>query len=113
MYWTRFGVEGWGNFAPAFFTAVASGPSGEHGMESKLQRDRAEGELIDLVRRHSEQNFRLTVLCDKGRWSVSMTVPESELRGTIPYIGWLVGTGASFTEAWTNRQSGQPFRADE
>lgn len=82
-------------------------------MESKLQRDRAEGELIDLVRRHSEQNFRLTVLCDQGRWSVSMSVPESELRGTIPYIGWLVGTGSSFTEAWTNRQLKQPFGANE
>lgn len=82
-------------------------------MENKTQRDWAEGQLIDLIRRHDEQNFRLTILCDQGRWSVSLSVPEKELRGEMPYIGWLVGTGASFTEAWSNRQSKQPFRTDE
>jgi len=84
----------------------------EIAMESKTQRDLAEGQLIDLVRRHNEQNFRLTILCDRGRWSISLSVPEKELRGEIPHIGWMVGTGASFTEAWANRQSQQP-RVDE
>lgn len=78
-------------------------------MENKTQRDLAEGQLIDLVRRHNQQNFRLTVLCDKGRWSVSLSVPEPGIKGEMPYIGWLVGTGASFTEAWTSRETQQPF----
>lgn len=78
-------------------------------MENKIQRDLAEGQLIDLIRRHDEQNFRLTILCDKGLWSISMTVPENELRGEIPYIARRVGTGASFTEAWANRETQQPF----
>ena len=78
-------------------------------MENKTQRDFAEGELIDLIRRHDHQNFRLTVLCDGGRWSVALSVPEQEQRGKMPYIGWIVGTGANFTEAWTNKQTQQPF----
>jgi len=82
-------------------------------MDSKLQRDLAEGELIDLIRRHAQQNFRLMIMCDQGRWSITLSVPEKELRGEMPYIGWLVGTGASFTEAWTSRQSKQPFPTDE
>lgn len=82
-------------------------------MENKTQRDLAEGQLIDLVRHHDHQNFRLTILCDQGRWSISMSVPEKELKGEIPHIGWQIGTGANFTEAWVNRQSQQPFRADE
>lgn len=82
-------------------------------MENKTKRDLAEGQLIDLVHRHDEQNFRLTMVCDQGRWSVSMSVPEKQLRGDMPYIGWFVGSGSSFTEAWTSRQSKQPFPTDE
>lgn len=82
-------------------------------MENKIQRDLAEGQLTDLIRRHSEQNFRLMIMCDQGRWSISLSVPEKEVHGEMPYIGWLVGTGASFTEAWTSRQPKQPFHTDE
>ena len=62
----------------------------------KFERDKAEGELIDLVRRNDAQNFTLMIACDRGRWTVTSEDHDTGGKG--------FGAGASFTEAWLSRE---------
>jgi hypothetical protein len=64
----------------------------------KFTRDAAEGDLIDLVRRNDAQNFRVTISCLVGRWSVEVRDLDTDERQ-----GTCVGSGASFTEAWVSQ----------
>lgn len=71
-------------------------------MESKEQRDAAEGDLIDLIRRNDAQNFRVAITCVDGRWHIAIN--DHDAPQTEPRSDRLVGAGATFTEAWTNLQ---------
>ena len=60
-------------------------------------REKAEAEMLDLIRRRDIQNFSLSVACSNGRW----TVVAQNLDGVT---GRTIGEGVSFAEAWLNQQ---------
>ena len=60
-------------------------------------REKAEAEMLDLVRQRDIQNFSLSVACSNGRW----TVVAQDLDGVT---GRVIGEGVSFAEAWLNQQ---------
>lgn len=70
-------------------------------MESKEQRDAAEGDVIDLLRRNDTQNFKLTIVCCEGLWRV--TVSDHDAMATDPPSDTTVGIGKTFTEAWVGQ----------
>lgn len=67
-------------------------------MDSKEQRDEAEGDLIDLVRLNDAQNFTLKITIKNGTWRI-VTI-DHDARQTEPRSDMLIGTGSTFTEAW-------------
>jgi hypothetical protein len=69
-------------------------------MEHKEQRDEAEGDLIDLIRRNEPQNFAVEIVCQNGHWIV--TLIDYDIVAKNPASGKGIGYGNSFTEAWTN-----------
>ena len=60
-------------------------------------REKAEAEMLDLIRRQDIQNFSLSVACSNGRWTVVAEDLDS-------VTGRAIGEGGSFTEAWFNQQ---------
>lgn len=60
-------------------------------------REKAEAEMLDLIRRQDIQNFSLSVACSNGRW----TVVAEDLDGIM---GRAIGEGVSFAQAWFNQQ---------
>jgi len=63
-------------------------------MNSKEQRNEAEGDLLDLIRRNDAQNFSVTII----RWCVE--VIDHDAKQTEPRSDRSIGEGDSFTEAW-------------
>ncbi|MBZ0217510.1 MAG: hypothetical protein K8F25_13210 [Fimbriimonadaceae bacterium] len=61
-------------------------------LEKEL-RDTAEGELIDLMRRHDAQNFKLKIELSNGMFRVEVADLDS-LADTAK------GSGKTFSEAW-------------
>lgn len=64
----------------------------------KHDRDSAEGDIIDLLRRNDAQNFRLTITCQGGQWTVEVVDLDAPI--TYPRSDMTIGEGATFTEAW-------------
>lgn len=69
---------------------------------SKFDRDKAEGELIDLIRGGDLKNFTLTIRCINGAWTVTAT--DHETPGTNPPSNFCKGEGANFTDAWLSQE---------
>lgn len=62
---------------------------------TKEWRDAAEADLIDLVRRNDAQNFRVTITCLGGRWTVE-TIDNDNPDPRLT----TVGRGETFADAW-------------
>jgi hypothetical protein len=71
-------------------------------MDSKEQRDEAEGDLLDLIRRNDAQNFLVTIICMEHRWRVE--VIDHDAKQTEPRSDRSIGEGDSFTEAWLRQE---------
>ncbi len=48
-------------------------------MDSKEQRDQAEGDLIDLIRRNNAQNFRIAITCVEGLWHIVINDHDAQM----------------------------------
>ena len=69
-------------------------------MRSKAERDEAENDLLDIVRRNDVQNFSVRILCSKGRWNCRVVNYDA----THVEAEAMEGEGQSFTEAWQAMQ---------
>ena len=56
--------------------------------------DDAERQLLELIRLQDAQNFKLSITCVDGGWTVTVTDPTGENPGAA------IGQGVSFAEAW-------------
>ena len=63
-------------------------------MEIDMTPEKAEQELIELIRGEDAKSFFLRITVDNGEWVVASGLPEHDGPEAA------VGRGASFAEAW-------------
>ncbi len=61
--------------------------------------EKAEEELLELIRLQDSTSFDLTITCSDGRW----TITGEDLDGVA---GRAIGEGDSFAEAWFSQKPG-------
>ena len=62
-------------------------------VEVNMSHEKAESQLLELIRLQGAQHFTLTIVCNGGHWSVSTDCPDD-------LAGAALGNGESFAEAW-------------
>jgi len=68
-------------------------------LDNKHDRDQAEGDVIDILRRNDAQNFKLSIGCAGGLWTVTVIDLDAQ-----PGANETVGSGRTFTQAWMNQK---------
>ena len=57
------------------------------------EEERAQADLLEMLRGGDGQSFRLTVTCERGKWQVALEDLDQR-------SAYAVGEGKSFAEAW-------------
>ena len=65
-------------------------------VEIDMSDEKAEAELLALIRLHDSQIFSLIVSHDAGQWIVTIADDEAGIKA--------IGEGASFAEAWFQQE---------